>query len=239
MPENDGWKSGEAAAHYKNVADVLVPGRRDILNIISEIATSVKEVNLRILDIGCGHGDVTAAVLEKNREVSCTLIDYSTAMIDSSSKRFNDNKAIRVLQHDLNDGLPTAVIHEKYDAVVSCFSLHHLEFASRVMLYADIRKVLDDGAFFINGDMFKCDSPHLNEWEFGRWIHWMKARIREYFGQEKTFEEVKKRQLESFEKLGDKPGTLWDMYADLQKAGFKHIDCMLKIQNLAVIAAAK
>lgn len=46
-------------------------------------------------------------------------------------------------------------------------------------------------------------------------------------------------ELESSEKMGDKPGTIWDMYRDLIAAGFSNIDCMLKIQNLAVMVATK
>jgi Methylase involved in ubiquinone/menaquinone biosynthesis len=39
------------------------------------------------------------------------------------------------------------------------------------------------------------------------------------------------------EKLGDKPGTLWEMRDDLLMAGFRNIDCAWKYQNLAIMAA--
>lgn len=194
---------------------------------------------MRVLDIGCGHGDVTAEIIKLNSEASFTLIDYSKDMVVSSSERFKDNSKIKILQHDLNNGLPETITDEKFDVVVSCFSLHHIEYYNRIKLYSDIFKVLDENTFFINGDMFKGDSSQMNEWEFDNWVNWMVVKIKEHLGQEKTFEEIKKRQLESFEKMGDKPGTLWDMYSDLKMAGFKNVDCMLKIQNLAVIVAAK
>ena len=98
--------------------------------------------------------------------------------------------------------------------------------------------MLDHNAFFINGDMFKVDSPEMNEWEFDNWINWMVVKMKENLGWKMTFEEVKNRQLESFQKTGDNPGIIWDMFFDLKAAGFKHVDCMFKIQKLAVMTAA-
>ena len=65
----------------------------------------------------------------------------------------------------------------------------------------------------------------------------MVTQIREKLGQEKSFSEVKKTQLETNEKMGDKPGTIWQMEWDLREAGFIHVDCIWKYLNLAVTAA--
>ena len=63
--------------------------------------------------------------------------------------------------------------------------------------------------------------------------------MKEHLGEEITFDDMKRRQLESFRKMGDKPGTIWDMHWDMTSAGFQQVDCMLKVQNLAVMVATK
>jgi ubiquinone/menaquinone biosynthesis C-methylase UbiE len=120
MSDNIGWKSKEVVENYKKVKDFIVPGRKEILNIIARIATEFKKVDLKILDIGCGHGDVTLDILNLNPESICTLVDYSEEMVTSSTEKFKGNKKINVLKHDLNDGLPESIMNE----MVICLSVN-------------------------------------------------------------------------------------------------------------------
>jgi hypothetical protein len=39
--------------------------------------------------------------------------------------------------------------------------------------------------------------------------------------------------------MGDKPGTIWEMFHDMKIAGFKYVDCLWKSRNLAIMAATK
>lgn len=239
MSNNSGWKSKEAAEHYKKVINDLVPGRHEILDIISRVTTEFSNDEFKILDLGCGYGEVTAKILELKPNAKCYLVDYSEEMVNLSKERYKDNGNVKILRQDLNKGLPQELENEKFDAVVSCFSLHHIEFQNRVKLYADILNVLKKDSIFINGDMFICDSTKLNEWEFNHWIEWMVRRIKESLNTETTFDKLKQKQLDAFEKLGDKPGTLWEMYNDLKEAGFKNVDCLYKNQKNAIITAVK
>jgi len=239
MENESGWKSKQAADQYKKIIDFIVPGRKDILSTIARLATDFAGNTPLILDIGCGHGDVTAEILQYKPDARCILIDYSDEMLASCKEAFATNRNISFFQQDLNNGLPDSIKNMKFDAVVSCFSLHHIDFDKRVLLYTDIRNVLKDKSLFINGDMFKGESPQLSEWEFDNWISWMVLKFKENLNQIYSFDEIKNRQLESFKKMGDKPGTIWQMYDDFKKAGFNNVDCMFKIQNLAVLSAQK
>ena len=210
-----------------------------MLDIIARLATISGREQLNVMDLGCGDGDVTAEILKFNGKASCCLIDISEDMVNQSKKRFAGNDNVRVLRHDLNNGLPKALLSEEYDAVVSCISIHHIDYEKRVKLYTDINRVLKSKGYFINGDMFKGNSVKLNEWEFDNWIQWMVTTSKEHLGEEHTFNEVKEKQLDSFKKMEDKPGTIWEMYRDLKAAKFNKVDCMYKLQNLGVIVAEK
>jgi tRNA (cmo5U34)-methyltransferase len=238
MSQEEGWKSREAAIHYSQIADILLPGREEILAIIAEMATSFVSGPPKILDLGCGYGDVTNAILNLNPQASVFMVDFSDEMLKQSAERFKENRNIRIIRHDLNEGILGSLATEKFDAVVSCFALHHIEFAHRVKLYTDIYKILKEDGLFINGDRFKGDSPAIDQWEFDNWIKWMAKQIKGK-GRDKSFAQIKQSQIESDKKLGDKPGTIWDMERDLRKAGFRQVDCVCKHQILAVLVSAK
>jgi hypothetical protein len=65
----------------------------------------------------------------------------------------------------------------------------------------------------------------------------MIARVRERFRIARTAAEVRQRQLEMDEELGDKPGSIWAMRDDLEKAGFASVDCLYKDQITAIMVA--
>ena len=239
MKKNEGWASKEVAENYMKIVDLAIPYRQEILSIIAGLATAFTTERPKVLDLGCGYGDVTAEVLKMKPKASVCLVDFSDEMLRLSSERFKDNPRIRIVKRDLNTGIANTAIGKGFDVVVSCFALHHIEFQKRIKLYSDIRRALNENGLFINGDRFKEDSPVIDEWVFNSWISYMVQQIRQKLGKETTLAEVKQRQNVSDKKLGDKPGTIWDMQHDLKQAGFRYVDCLWKYQTLAIIAAAK
>jgi len=151
--------------------------------------------------------------------------------------RFKGNKNIRILQYDLNKGLPDLLCSQEYDAVLSCFALHHIEFKQRIPLYSQIRRILKTNGIFINGDRFKEQAPILDTFVFDEWIAWMRNQIKEKLGKEKPFHEIKEYQENSDKELGDKPDTIWNMRQNLIQAGFTYVDCLFKAYQLGVIVA--
>lgn len=237
--KKEGWINPEAAENYAQMADIIIPERRDILSIISKLATELGSVNPKFIDLGCGLGDVTAEILKLKPSASVLMLDFSDEMIRRSSKRFRDNKNITVVKQDLNQGISGITEDREFDAVVSCFSIHHVEFENRIKLYSEIHEVLKDRGLFINGDLFREDSPVIDQWEFNNSISSLIISLREKLGKEWTFDELKLNRLENAKKMGDKPGTLWEKFHDMKVAGFRYVDCLWKSCNLAIMAATK
>lgn len=236
--QNGGWRTLGNVETYMKTVDVVAPGRKEILSIIARLAVNSATDQPKILDIGCGMGIVTDEILKYAPQASVVMMDYSEEMTSICNERFKDNPNIQVLRQDLNYGLSPSIEGE-FDAVVSCFAIHHVDFENRIKLYKDIRKALKEKGVFCNGDMFKGDSPFIHQWEFDNYIEWMREQLKEKLGQEYTFEELETKQLENYAIMKDKPGTIWEMYNDLKSAGFEYIDCLCKYQNLGVIAAIK
>jgi tRNA (cmo5U34)-methyltransferase len=239
MNGKTGWQTVEAARRYLKVSNSMIPGRADVYNIVAELAALFSPGEGTILDLGCGSGDVIEAVLQKAPGTSAVLIDFSDEMVRCAEERFRGNPEIRVIKYDLNRGIPDSLNGCAFDAVVSCFAFHHIEFERRVPVYAQIHSLLKPGGIFINGDRFMEESPIINQWMFDAWVRWMTDRSEERFGVSVTFDHMKAGQLKIDRDFGDKPGSIWASEKDLRAAGFTHIDCLYKNQIIAVIAAVK
>ena len=85
MSNERGWQANEAAERWRRTADLTVPGRSEVLDIISGLAVTLSPETKSILDLGCGYGDVTAAVLAKAPDVSIVMVDYSDEMDSPAS----------------------------------------------------------------------------------------------------------------------------------------------------------
>jgi tRNA (cmo5U34)-methyltransferase len=189
--EAAGWHGAEAARTYRSVADLVAPGRRDILNIIARAAREFGAERPRVLDLGGGYGEVTASIVGLTPAAEICLLDFSDEMLAMAGERFAGTETVTVRKHDLEKGLPKDLKTGDYDAVVSCFALHHVAFKRRVPLYRDILAALKPGGVFVNGDRFTGESPSISEWELDNWIAWMVAAERRETGVERTFEDVK------------------------------------------------
>ncbi len=237
MTENEGWGSDEIVRHYQQFADVTIPGRREILTKVAGLSASFVSEKPKILDLGCGSGDVTAEIIRSIPDSSICMVDFSEEMLKLAYDRFHGNENIQIIHWDLNKGIPENLLTEKYDVVVSCFAIHHVEYENRIGLYTQIREVLSDGGLFINSDLFTGESNTVTHWELNNLIEWIREQARDKLGIERTFDQVKQKQHDLWEIQGDKPGTLWAMYKDMKQAGFRFIDCIWMNYNLGVIVA--
>ena len=236
MTEKDAWNSTELIAHYHRTADVTIPDRKKILSKIAELASAFVPRRPEVLDLGCGSGDVIAEIVRLRPDAPVCGVDLSEGMIKLARNRFQSEN-VRILTHDLNNGIPEDLVARKFDAVTSCFALHHIDFGKRVGLYTQIRQVLRDGGLFINGDVFTGESPEITEWETDNLMRWIMEQAKQVLGVERTFDQVKQRQRELTEMQGDKPGTLRAMQDDLRAAGFRYVDCVWMEYHHGIVVA--
>jgi len=111
----------------------------------------------RVLDIGCGPGDVMVRLATARAGAHITAVDGSRAMLSLARAAVNDaglNDRITLLQ-GLVPGLPLAA--RSFDAVLSKDLLHHLP--DPTVLWSEAMRLGGPGATVYVMDLMRPDTP--------------------------------------------------------------------------------
>ena len=101
----------------------------------------------RILDLGTGDGRLLELLRADRPEMHGVGLDFSELMLEAARERFADDEGIEFVEHDLVEPLPAL---GGFDAVVSSFSIHHLEHERKRSLYGEVLGLLEPGGVFAN-----------------------------------------------------------------------------------------
>jgi SAM-dependent methyltransferase len=156
------WTSSQHARDYLGRAD-SIPHRSEGESALLEFIPANTE---RVLDLGTGDGRLLALVkahLEEGAEAKPRQflgLDFSPAMLDAAGQRFAADSSLSIVAHNLDEPLPAL---RKFDAVVSCFAIHHLIHQRKRELYAEIHALLTPGGVFCNLDHVASPTQRLHE----------------------------------------------------------------------------
>jgi tRNA (cmo5U34)-methyltransferase len=150
------WTEADHARDYLEKRKHL-PHRQTGYEVLLEfVPTHVQ----RVLDLGCGDGEVMARVLEARPGAEGIACDFSTEMLERARARFVDDN-VTVLEHDLDDPLPSE--WGEFDAVVSAFAIHHVTDDRKRSLYREVFDHLRDGGVFLNLEHVDSPTPEMHQ----------------------------------------------------------------------------
>ena len=200
----------EHAVKYLARADA-VPHRSDGEAVLLELLAERVD---RILDVGAGDGRLLHLVKGARPAATAGVaLDLSPTMLEKARQRFADDESVEVVEHDLNDTLPSV---GSFDAVVSSIAIHHLEDERKRTLYREIFDLLEPGGMFLNLERVASPTPNL------------RVRSLTAGGHDHDSEDSSDRPLELETQL------LW-----LREIGFADVDCYWKWLELALLGGAK
>jgi tRNA (cmo5U34)-methyltransferase len=173
----------------------------------------IPQTTRRVLDLGTGDGRLLALVKREHPNTEAVAIDFSPAMLEAAKKRFAGDSSIAVVAHNLDDPLPDL---GRFDAVISCFAIHHVVHERKRALYSEIHALLNPGGAFCNLEHVASPTSSLHE-QFLRGIGF-------------TLE------------TEDPSNKLLDVETQLQwlrEIGFVEVDCHWKWRELALLAGRR
>lgn len=119
------------------------------------ISVAAERDGVRVLDLGCGTGNVTASLLRRleGTPISVVAVDPSAGMRKKCGGRFASLGAVEVRE---GDSLAIPAEDGGFDFVLSHLALHHVPPESRRDCAREIARVLAPGGTLVYADMF-CD----------------------------------------------------------------------------------
>lgn len=165
----------------------------------------------RVLDLGCGDGEVIARVLDARPGTTGLACDFSAEMLERARRRFADEPRVDVVEHDLDDPLPDE--WGSFDLIVSAFAIHHLVDARKRALYAEVFAALEPGGMFCNLEHVASPTPELHA-----------AFLAAVGGDEDPSNKL----------VEVEPQLDW-----LRAIGFEQVDCFYKWREIALLAGVK
>ncbi|MDQ5817859.1 MAG: class I SAM-dependent methyltransferase [Actinomycetota bacterium] len=203
------WKSVEHALEYLSRADSIPHRTEGEAALIEQLPESVS----RVLDLGTGDGRLLGLVTFYRPEATGVALDFSPTMLDKARERFAGDGSVRVVEHDLNYSLPDL---GTFDAVISCFAIHHCEDGRKRELYGEVFSVLEPGGVFCNLEHVSSPTQRLH------------GRFRDALGVAPEEEDPSNRLLDVETQLR------W-----LREIGFTDVDCHWKWLELALLGGVK
>jgi tRNA (cmo5U34)-methyltransferase len=208
MPASE-WNTTEHALGYLSRADALPHRTEGEAVLLDHVPASAR----RILDLGTGDGRLLALLRIDRARSAGVGLDVSEPMLAAARERFAGDAGVELVRHDMSRPLPDL---GAFDAVVSCFAIHHLEHERKRSLFAQVFERLEPGAVFANLEHVASPTQRLHR------------RFYIAIGYGPDFEDPSNRLLDVETQLG------W-----LREAGFEDVDCYWKWLEMALLIGVK
>lgn len=146
------WTESESAT-YRDLSRYAVPQReRQIAIVVDRVAGADAQGD--VLEICCGEGLLTAALLERLPDARVHAYDGSDSMLDATRARVGPNGRLVTRRIEL-----AARDWRGFDrplrAAVSSLAVHHLDGAGKRALFANLHAALAPGGVFVLADVIQ------------------------------------------------------------------------------------
>ena len=237
------WEE-ENSQDFIDYGKYFVPDRELQINCICEVIPPPSE-SAYILDLCCGEGLLTRALLEKFPESHVCGLDGSLKMMAHIEKALAVyGERFKAKQFDLAASDWREFSFPIY-AVVSSLAIHHLDGTEKQALFKDMASILVPGGSFIIADLTEPMDRFGQKLAADTWDEIVRQRSLDLDGDLRGYD--------SFCELGwnhyaqsepdpdsiDKPSSLFDQLKWLEQAGFTDVDVFWMKAGHAIFGGRK
>lgn len=203
------WTTTEHALGYLSRADALPHRTEGEAVLLDQVPVSTR----RVLDLGTGDGRLLALLRIDRAEMVGVGLDVSEPMLAAARERFAGDDQVDFVSHDMSQPLPDL---GPFDAVVSCFAIHHLEHKRKRALFDEVFDRLKPAGVFANLEHVASPTKRLHR------------RFYQALGYGPDWEDLSNRLLDVETQLG------W-----LRELGYEDADCYWKWLEMALLIGVK
>jgi ubiquinone/menaquinone biosynthesis C-methylase UbiE len=159
---------GSFAEEYQLLHRICPPAAemsRRVADFVANWQSPEPSGPLNLLELGCGTGITTSALLGSRSDVRVLSVDNAPAMLSQARAHLAESISDGRLELRQIDALGAlqSIESDSIDIVASAYTLHNFLFGYRHQVLAEIRRVLKPDGVFVNGDRYALDdsAAHL------------------------------------------------------------------------------
>jgi SAM-dependent methyltransferase len=216
-----------------------IPLAIEQIDVVLRLLQAARQPLARFLDLGCGNGLLSRAILDEHPHAHGTLVDFppeNLAAAQSALSGFEERTTLTAA--NLADPAWSEAVQASgpFDAIVSGFACYPLPDTRQRALYGEARTLLQPDGLFLQ-------IAHVAS--ATRWTQstWDDRLIDAIFGQTIQQHPGKTRAEIAAAYFASAPGPrfapLEVQLGWLRELGFENVDCYLKVQELAVFGGTR
>ncbi len=231
------WQREDTVASYGQSRQGI-PFTEEQFDLVERVLRAHDVTPRRLLDLGCGDGIATQALVDRFDIEAATLVDFSDPMLASARARFSGSGFdVHIVHGDMlgSDWIPGVEARGPYDLVVSRYAIHHLPHERKRSLYAEILTMLRPGGMFINMEHVKSPNARYQA-AFDRMLV---DGIHALATDAKTKEDVERAYRSRQDAETNILAPVEDQCQWLRDLGYVDVDCFFKALELAAFAGRR
>lgn len=221
-----GWNEDDSASFIDH-GDDFVPARELQMKLIATLVPPVDDSPL-VVELCCGAGLLSRAILESDPEVSVLALDASEVMRIVASETlasFEGRFTVEAFDLGADDW---RAFPEAPRAVVSSLAVHHLDAAGKRKLFADMYQALAPGGALIIADVVLPASIEALDVAASRYDEIVARQSQERWGDDRGLKRFREAEWNMFADIAgdpvDKPSPLAEQLRWMADAGFHSVD---------------
>jgi len=235
------WKSEAVAQTFLQGVRGGLPLAAEQIDVMLRLIAAREQPVERFVDLGCGNGILTSAILARYPQASGDLVDFSEPMLAEARLQLQTQAAqVRFITADLasTDWAHAVADHAPFDVIVSGFAIHHLPHLRKQQLYREIFDLLKPGGLFVNIEHVASQSDR-DAAIFDRYLIDSLYAFHTRTGSGKSRDQVAAEHVHRPDKAANILAPVETQCAWLRDIGYQDVDCYLKIFELAVFAGQR
>lgn len=227
MSSDTRWDEGDSQK-FIDLSEIVVPSREEQARLICDLIPAEPDEHFMGVDIACGEGKLSQAILERYPEAQMTLLDGSEAMLTRAAENLADFAyQIDLRQFDLffSDWLDE--LPRRHRVIVSSLALHHLDDEGKRRLYHRLAEHLASGGALLIADLVHQPSERVAEAWANEWDHDVREQSLARTGSLEAFRQFQDgwNHYRTPDDEFDKPSLLTDQLHWLEEAGLTGVGC--------------
>jgi tRNA (cmo5U34)-methyltransferase len=213
-------------AQYAAAIERCFPRYREMLWALLEYLPADLKVD-RIMELGCGTGNLSVLIAERFPEATIDLIDLSAESLQVCQRRMQDAARYQFRTSDfrsLDDQ------QGSFDLILSSIAIHHLTSIEKQKLFATLFRMLRPGGVFAYADQHAGATPSIIKRHHQYWHEISRAAG----STEDEWELWMAHQRDH-----DHHDTVIDQIDWLRNTGFQRVDCTWRYLLWTVLQAEK